>query len=109
MGIFFIISFGFFCVVYYSNAKRDDSAGVLLFPVFGGLFTLPIFWLLFHRTYLKMAHLGRLAENIFSCYGWRDVGRIDLARASKAARPANADPREFGVHYFRYQPEAPKA
>lgn len=102
MAIFFAISFGFFCAVYYSNVAHDDSVGVRLFPVFGGLFALPVFWLLFHRTYLKMAHLGKLAEDIFSCYGWSDVRRIDLVRASKALIPENAKPGEFGVYYFRY-------
>ncbi len=105
MVVMFVLAFAFFCVAYYSNVKGGESAGVLWFPLFGGLFTLPFVWLLFHRAYLKLAHLGRLAEAIFSCYGWHDVSRIDLARASKSATPANAKRGEYGVYYFCYNPD----
>lgn len=75
------------------------------FMVMGGawVFSFMIFWILFHRAYLKMARFAKMAEIVFSCYGWRDVRNIDLSRTSKRARPANADPSEFGVHYFCYQ------
>lgn len=72
------------------------------------VFSFLVFWILFHRAYLKMAHFAKLAEVIFSSYGWSDVRKIDLARASKGKNPMNIDPGEFGVHYFCYQPEASK-
>lgn len=43
---------------------------------------------------------------MFSCYGWRDVSKIDLARASKDAMPVNARPDEFGIYYFHYNPDS---
>lgn len=74
--------------------------------VMGGawLFSLLLFWILFHRAYLKMRHFSRLAEVIFSCYGWRDVREIDLVRSSKQMKQGNRD-IEYGTHYFRYRPE----
>ncbi|KVL59751.1 hypothetical protein WS99_02695 [Burkholderia territorii] len=68
------------------------------------IFSLLIFWILFHRAYLKMRHFARLAEVIFSCYGWGDVRRINLVRSSKRMRPEHRDV-DYGIHYFRYRPE----
>jgi magnesium-transporting ATPase (P-type) len=103
----FVICFGIFCIMFYSHGGMEQGDGMLL--GIGSVASLLIFWILFHRAYLKMAHFAKLAEVIFSCYGWSDVRKIDLARASKGAKPANPEPGEFGIHYFRYQPETPKA
>lgn len=62
-----------------------------------------IFWILFHRAYMKMRHFAKLAEVIFSCYGWSDVRRINLVRSSKQMKPETRD-LEYGIHYFRYRP-----
>ncbi len=105
MAIMYVFCYGIFCVLFYSGAGGIDTTGLKWFPIAGVGVTLPFFWIFFHRAYLKMAHFSRLAEMIFSSYGWSDVRHIDLARASKVATPAHADPAEYGVHYFRYQPE----
>ncbi|HKU24635.1 MAG TPA: putative type VI secretion system effector [Candidatus Sulfotelmatobacter sp.] len=102
----FLICFGITSAMFYSDGPVEQGDGI--FTGISAVVGLLMFWILFHRAYLKMSHFAKLAEVIFSCYGWCDVRRIDLARASKAVKPANADPTEFGVHYFRYQPEAPK-
>ncbi|GBH24821.1 putative type VI secretion system effector [Burkholderia vietnamiensis] len=65
-------------------------------------FSLLTFWILFHRAYLKMRHFAKLAEVIFSCYGWSDVRRIDLVHSSKQMKPESRD-IEYGIHYFRYR------
>lgn len=104
----FAFCYGLFCALFYSGAGGVDTTGLKWFPIAGAGVTLPFFWLLFHRAYLKMANFSRLAEVIFSSYGWSDVRQIDLVRASKGALPVNANREDFGVYYFRYQPGTSK-
>lgn len=104
MVMMFAFCFGIICVLYYSGAGGAQPKEDPLFPLWIGGMGLPIFWFLFHRAYLRMAHFAKMAEVIFSSYGWSDVRRIDLIHASKGPIPANEDPDEFGIHYFRYQP-----
>lgn len=108
MLFMFAFCFGIFCALYYSGVGGAEPKDDPLFPLSIGAIGLPLFWFLFHRAYLKTAHVAKLAEVIFSSYGWSDVRRIDLIRASKSARRTHEDPSEFGVRYFRYQPDAPK-
>ena len=106
MLIMFSFCFGILCVLYYSGAGGAQPKDDLLFPLYIGAPGLALFWFLFHRAYRKMAPFARLAEVVFSIYGWKDVRQIDLVRASKGKIPANADADEFGIHYFRYEIEA---
>lgn len=85
---------------------HEGTDPITYFSIMGPAWTLSflVFWILFHRAYLKMRSFAVMAEILFSCYGWRDVSKIDLIRASKGVMPKNAKPDEFGIYYFRYCP-----
>ncbi|AKM03760.1 putative type VI secretion system effector [Burkholderia pyrrocinia] len=81
-----------------------DRVTLMTVMVGAWAFSLLIFWVLFHRAYLKMKRFARLAEIIFSCYGWSDVRGINLVRSSKQMKPEKRD-LEYGIHYFHYRPQ----
>ncbi|MBR8236496.1 hypothetical protein K6W26_12935 [Burkholderia sp. AU42008] len=103
---FMLIAWGFcsgiVTVFMFRNHEGIDLSTHILVMTGAWGFSLIVFWILFHRAYLKMKHFARLAEVIFSCYGWSDVRRINLVRSSKQMRPENRD-LEYGIHYFRYR------
>ncbi|QTO43625.1 putative type VI secretion system effector [Burkholderia latens] len=99
----FIPIFGLFCILLFRDADGVERATLVIFLGITGAAALVIFWVLFYRAYLKMKHFARLAEVIFSCYGWGDVRRINLVRSSKQLKPGNRD-LEYGIHYFYYRP-----
>ena len=43
----------------------------------------------------------RLAERVFTAFGWPDPGNVDLVKTTKAQRQPG-DSGELGVFYFRY-------
>ena len=43
----------------------------------------------------------RLAERVFTAFGWPDPGNVDLVKSTKAQRQPG-DSGELGVFYFRY-------
>ncbi|WP_321807254.1 putative type VI secretion system effector [Burkholderia sp. BCC1993] len=97
-----------FCSGIVTVLMSRDHAGVdlnthILVMAAAWIFSLLVFWILFHRAYLKMKRFARLAEVIFSCYGWSDVRGINLVRSSKQMKPEKRD-LDYGIHYFRYRP-----
>ncbi|MBU9132007.1 hypothetical protein KTD17_03240 [Burkholderia multivorans] len=99
----FIPIFGLLCILLFRDVDGIERATLVIFLGVTGAAALVIFWVLFHRAYLKMKHFARLAEVIFACYGWSDVRRINLVRSSKQMKPETRD-LEYGIHYFRYRP-----
>nr|WP_254613770.1 putative type VI secretion system effector [Burkholderia lata] len=89
-------------LMFRDHTGVDFSTHVIVMAA-AWTFALLVFWILFYRAYLKMKHFARLAEVIFSCYGWNDIRKINLVRSSKLVRPKNPDP-EYGIHYFGYRP-----
>ena len=53
-----------------------------------------------HMTWRHM-HFVKAAETVFKALGWKNVGRIDLNKTSKAGKQGN-EPPEYGTYYFRY-------
>ncbi|WP_438820315.1 putative type VI secretion system effector [Burkholderia lata] len=100
---FFVPVYILLCFMLSRDADGIDGATLTIVLGGAGVFSLLIFWILFHRAYLKMRHFGRLAEVIFSGYEWSDVSKINLVRASKQVKPERRD-FDYGVHYFRYRP-----
>ncbi|KVV57907.1 hypothetical protein WT27_23530 [Burkholderia territorii] len=103
MSITWVFCSGIVTALMFRDHEGVDLSVHLLVMSVAWIFSLIVFWILFHRVYIKMRHFARLAEVIFSCYGWRDVGRINLVRSSKQMKPQNRD-LEYGIHYFRYRP-----
>ncbi|VWB35705.1 putative type VI secretion system effector [Burkholderia lata] len=102
LGLYLPI-FGLLCILLFRDADGVERTTLVIFLGVTGAAGLMIFWILFHRAYLKMRHFARLAEIIFSCYGWNDVRRINLVRSSKQMKLEKRD-IEYGIHYFRYRP-----
>ena len=99
----FVPIFGLLCILLFRDADGVERTTLIIFLGITGAAALMIFWMLFHRAYLKMRHFAKLAEVIFSCYGWSDVRRINLVRSSMQMKPENRD-IDYGIHYFRYRP-----
>ncbi|WP_321807253.1 putative type VI secretion system effector [Burkholderia sp. BCC1993] len=99
----FVPIFGLLCILLFRDADGVERTTLVIFLGVTGVAALMIFWILFHRAYMKMRHFAKLAEVIFSCYGWGDVRRINLVRSSKQMKPETRD-LEYGIHYFRYRP-----
>ncbi|KVL48928.1 putative type VI secretion system effector [Burkholderia territorii] len=100
----FIPIFGLFCILLFRDAGGVERAAVGTFLGITGAAALMIFWILFYRAYRRMKRFAKLAEVIFSCYGWGDVRRINLVRSSKRMRAEHRDV-DYGINYFRYRPE----
>ncbi|TPQ32312.1 hypothetical protein C2U71_30295 [Burkholderia ubonensis] len=100
---FFVPIYALMCFMLSRDADGIDRATLTMILAGAGAFSLLIFWILFHRAYLKMRHFAKLAEVIFACYGWSDVRGISLVRSSKQMRPEHRD-LDYGIHYFRYRP-----
>lgn len=62
-----------------------------------------IFGVIALRIARKFMGFVRLAEGIFTCFGWKDVKNIDLPALTKKTKGPN-DPGPLGVLYFRCQP-----
>lgn len=60
-----------------------------------------VFGFLAWRAARKTEGFARIAETIFSGFGWRNAGRINLRKTSKALR-RDGDGRDYGLRYFRY-------
>lgn len=65
------------------------------------------FWLLISgimafRISRKFMGFVRIAETIFTTFGWSDIENIDLRKTSREERRENKLPN-FGVLYFRYK------
>jgi hypothetical protein len=60
-----------------------------------------VFGFLAWRAARKTDGFARIAETIFSSFGWSNVGRINLRKTSKALR-RDGDGRDYGLRYFRY-------
>ena len=99
---FFVPIYALMCFMLSRDAGGIDRTTLVIVLGGAGAFSLLIFWILFYRAYLKMKRFAKLAEVIFSCYGWSDVRRINLVRSSKQMRSENPD-LEYGIHYFRYR------
>ncbi|MCA8203020.1 hypothetical protein LGM71_18345 [Burkholderia sp. AU33545] len=100
---FFVPIYALMCFMLSRDADGIDSTTLVMVLGGAGAFSLLIFWILFYRAYLKMKRFAKLAEVIFSCYGWRDVRKISLIHSSKEMKPENRD-LDYGIHYFRYRP-----
>lgn len=85
--------------------SASPHAWLNLIPVAGwGTLTLGvIFGVVAFRIARKFMGFVRLAEAIFTCFGWKDVKNIDLPALTKRTKGPN-DPGPLGVLYFRYQP-----
>ncbi|HDR9154167.1 TPA: hypothetical protein QDB05_000608 [Burkholderia vietnamiensis] len=103
MSITWMFCSGIVTVLMFRDHEGIDLSTHILVMSAAWFFSLIVFWILFHRAYLKMKHFARLAEVIFSCYGWADVRRINLLRSSKQVKPESRDV-EYGIHYFCYRP-----
>lgn len=53
-----------------------------------------------HLTWRYM-HFVKAAETVFRALGWKNAGRIDLNKTSKAGKQGD-EPPEYGTYYFRY-------
>jgi hypothetical protein len=87
-----------FMMYLKGNDKWDD------FFVAGGiggvgclLITLFIAW----RVSSKFSGFVKLAEGVFTAFGWKDVENIDLPAITKKTK-GPGDPGPLGVMYFRY-------
>lgn len=61
-----------------------------------------VFGFLAWRGGRKTEGFARLAETIFSGFGWRDASSINLRETSRALR-REGDGRDYGTLYFRYR------
>ncbi|MCA8203019.1 hypothetical protein LGM71_18340 [Burkholderia sp. AU33545] len=103
MSITWVFCSGIVTALMFRDHEGIDLSSHILVMSAAWTFSLIVFWILFHRAYLKMRHFAKLAEVIFSCYGWRDVREISLIHSSKQMKPENRD-LDYGIHYFRYRP-----
>ena len=60
-----------------------------------------IFGLIAFNISRKFMGFVRLAEGIFSGFGWKNVKNIDLPAITKKNKKPG-DPRALGILYFRY-------
>jgi uncharacterized membrane protein len=79
---------------------RDDDAGLIFsicllgWAFFSGIIAFRVSW--------KLRGFVRMAEFIFSTFGWSNVRKIDLRKFSRQNRQGDTSAK-FGNFYFRYK------
>ncbi|WP_167056683.1 putative type VI secretion system effector [Burkholderia sp. Ax-1719] len=98
LGIYLILG-----VIFLHGLSGDDFTEQLHILAIGGSLAFLIFFGLFYISYRKLRGFSLLAEEIFKCYGWSNVEKINLGKSSRKHRPENTLER-YGLYYFRYNP-----
>jgi hypothetical protein len=78
-----------------------DWLSFAAFMIAGGLAGLLAYAFFAWRIARKLMGFVRLAEGIFTAFGWSDVKNIDLPAITKRTKRPG-DPGPLGVMYFRY-------
>jgi hypothetical protein len=101
---------GFFVILYFIAAvlllhglEGEELRSMIYVVKVAGFFSFFLFWGLFYISYRKLRGFSLLAEEIFKCYGWSNVEKINLGKSSRKHRPENTLER-YGLYYFRYNP-----
>lgn len=87
--------------LFNSDSWAETGKGLAQFVPELIIFTYPFFLLMTYFLARRWMSFVRLAERIFTEFGWADPAGIDLKRSSKEQRTAEDVP-EFGVFFFRY-------
>ena len=97
----FLLCFNIFAVIVLYFSGESDWLGVLNLFLGGGVIVATITGIISVRIGRKMMKFVRLAEGIFSGFGWENERSIDLPAITKKSKKPG-DPGELGVLYFRY-------
>lgn len=79
----------------------DNWIGIFCMYAGGGAMTAAIFGVIAFNVSRRFMGFVRLAEGIFSGFGWKNVGNIDLPAITKKSKKPG-DPDALGILYFRY-------
>jgi hypothetical protein len=102
---FFVIIYSILSIFLLHGIEGDELRSMIHVVAIGGVLTFLVFWGLFYISYRKLRGFAELAEQIFTCYGWQNVKRINLVKSSRKAK-AEKTVDEYGLHYFLYNPGA---
>ncbi|WP_429500504.1 putative type VI secretion system effector (plasmid) [Robbsia andropogonis] len=91
----------FAAISYFSGDSLQEFGALALEVIPGALISAAIFGVIAYRISRKYLGFVRLAEGIFSVFGWASVKHIDLPAITKKTKLPN-DPGALGVLYFRY-------
>ncbi|MBN3834587.1 putative type VI secretion system effector [Burkholderia sp. Ac-20344] len=97
----FLLCFNIFAVIVLYFSGENDWLGVLNLFLGGGVIVAAITGIISVRIGRKMMKFVRLAEGIFSGFGWKNVKSIDLPAITKKSKKPG-DPGALGILYFRY-------
>jgi hypothetical protein len=100
---FFLIMYIIVSAITLYGFDGDDLKNAMYVVKISGFFSFLLFWGLFYIAYRKLRGFSLLAEEIFKCYGWQSVEKINLGKSSRKHRPENTLER-YGLYYFRYNP-----
>ncbi|MCO8645541.1 hypothetical protein KGP93_19760 [Burkholderia multivorans] len=79
----------------------DNWIGIFYMYAGGGAMTAAIFGVIAFNISRRFMGFVRLAEGIFSGFGWKNVKNIDLPVITKKSKKPG-DPGALGILYFRY-------
>lgn len=97
----FLLCFNIFAVIVLYFSDENDWLGVSNLFLGGGVIVTMITGVISFHIGRKMMKFVRLAEGIFSGFGWKDVKSIDLPTITKKSKQPG-EPGALGVLYFRY-------
>lgn len=97
----FLLAFNIFAVIVLYFSGDNDWFGILNLFLGGGVIVAAITGVIAFRISRKMMKFVRLAEGIFSGFGWRGVKNIDLPAITKKSKQPG-EPGALGILYFRY-------
>lgn len=97
----FLLAFNIFAAIVLYFSGDNDWYGILNLFLGGGVIVLAITGIIAFRISRKMMKFVRLAEGIFSGFGWRGVKSIDLPAITRKSKHPG-EPGALGVLYFRY-------
>ncbi|MCQ0033171.1 hypothetical protein EFP18_28070 [Burkholderia glumae] len=91
----------FAAISYFSGDSLREFGALALGVIPGALISAAIFGVIAYRISRKYLGFVRLAEGIFSVFGWPHVKHIDLPAITKKTKTPS-DPGALGILYFRY-------
>ena len=100
MLLFGTIFFGLGCVALSDTWYETGTFLLDMMPAMA-LFFYPTFLLMTISLGWKWMSFVRVAERVFTAFGWDRASDIDLKRRSKGTK-TGADENGFGVFFFRY-------
>jgi hypothetical protein len=94
-----VVYFVLACFAIFKGGVPIEN--LLIACAVGCLLSAPVFAFITWRVSRKMMGFVRLAEGIFSGFGWKNVKSIDLPAITKKGKKPG-EPGALGVLYFRY-------